>query len=441
MTGTGRGGALRRAVRDGLRAAQVALVIGRVLGPAAATALGHRIVGQRRKAAHVLYLATPTLLTRLGPTFVKAGQVLATRRDVLPAELCDELAALHDDVPAIPSTDTTGALREAYGDDLDTLFADIERTPVAAGSIAGVHRARDTEGRTVALKIRRPGIARLMDRDLRLIRRGAALAARLPAFAGLPVTEIVGNMCDAVAGQVDFRAEADALERMRRNLSGVARVWVPAVRRDLCRDTVLAMEFIEGLDGSAHTVAPVLRKKFAESALISIYRMLFVDGFVHCDLHPGNLNFTRSGQVVVLDAGFSIQLSDRLRRLFAEFFLNMAVGRGRRCAEIVVESAAGVGRDADVEGFLDRMTDLVRRNHGLPAREFSLVGFATEMFELQRAHGVHAAPELIFPLLSLLVIEGAIRELHPDIDFQETAKPVINRGLWGTPQTAAGRSW
>jgi ubiquinone biosynthesis protein len=214
----------------------------------------------------------------------------------------------------------------------------------------------------------------------------------------------------------------------------VDRVWVPSVRHELCRDNVIAMEFIEGLDGTTSSVAPVLRKKFAESALISIYQMLFVDGFVHCDMHPGNLNFTPRGHVVVLDAGFSVQLTDRLRRLFAEFFLNMAVGRGPRCAEIVVESAAGVSPTADVAGFLDRMADLVRRNHGLPAREFSLMGFATEMFDLQRAHGVHAAPELIFPLLSLLVIEGTIRELHPGIDFQEIAKPVINRGLWSAPR-------
>jgi ubiquinone biosynthesis protein len=127
-----------------------------------------------------------------------------------------------------------------------------------------------------------------------------------------------------------------------------------------------------------------------------------------------------------------VQLTDRLRRLFAEFFMNMAVGRGRRAAEIVVESATGLKDDADLEGFLTRMADLVERSHGLPAKEFSLVGFATEMFDLQRGHGVHAAPELIFPLLSLLVIEGTIRALDPDVDFQEAAKPVLVKGLFGT---------
>jgi ubiquinone biosynthesis protein len=148
-------------------------------------------------------------------------------------------------------------------------------------------------------------------------------------------------------------------------------------------------------------------------------------------MHPGNLYFTKGAQVVVLDAGFSVQLSDRLRRLFAEFFMNMSIGRGQRAAEIVIQSSASVRDGADLAGFTERMADLVERSHGLPAKEFSLIAFATEMFDLQRKFGIHAAPELIFPLLSLLVIEGTIRDLDPGMDFQEAAKPVLMRGLFG----------
>jgi ubiquinone biosynthesis protein len=176
-----------------------------------------------------------------------------------------------------------------------------------------------------------------------------------------------------------------------------------------------------------------MRRTFATSVLTAVYRMLFVDGFVHCDLHPGNLYFTERGQVVVLDAGFSVQLTERMRRLFAEFFMNMSLGRGRRCARIVVDSAESVGPGADVEGFVERMADLVERSHGLPAREFSLIGFATEMFDLQRTFGLRAATELVFPLLSLLVIEGTVRELDPDVDFQQTAQPVLMDGLFRAP--------
>jgi ubiquinone biosynthesis protein len=159
--------------------------------------------------------------------------------------------------------------------------------------------------------------------------------------------------------------------------------------------------------------------------------MIFIDGFVHCDLHPGNLYFTKSGQVVILDAGFSMRLPERIRRLFGEFFLNMSLGRGKRCAEIVIESAAGQSPDADLEGFTVHLANLVERSSRLAAKDFSLIAFATELFDLQRRFGLQAATEMIFPLLSLLVIEGTVRDLDPDVDFQKAAEPILTRGVFG----------
>ncbi|MFE9105982.1 ABC1 kinase family protein [Actinomadura geliboluensis] len=404
-----------------------------------------------------LYRRITRLLVALGPTFVKAGQVLGTRRDVLPAALCDELSLLQDSVGPLTAEQTRRGLAEAYGPVPAKPVVDghagnghagsgravdsrgggapiraSDVTAVASGSVACVYEATLPSGARVAVKLRRPGIEAPMRRDLALMRAGARLAARVPPFRGLPVAEVVDSMCGAVLGQLDFAREAANLDRLRDTLATVPRVWVPKVHLDASRPRCIVMDFIPDLDvRAAESCPPAMRKRFAESALTAIYHMLFVTGFVHCDLHPGNLYFTRGGQVVVLDAGFSVQLSERLRRLFAEFFLNMATGRGRRCAEIVIESSAGVRPDADLEGFTVRMADLVERSHGLPAREFSLIAFAAEMFDLQRRFGIHAAAELIFPLLSLLVIEGTIRELDPSIDFQETAKPVLNRGLFG----------
>jgi ubiquinone biosynthesis protein len=165
--------------------------------------------------------------------------------------------------------------------------------------------------------------------------------------------------------------------------------------------------------------------------------MLFIDGFVHCDLHRGNLYFTRRGQVVVLDGGFSVELSDRIRRLFAEFFLNMSIGLGEECARIVIESSEGARPDADLDGFATDMAALVERNSRKSAMEFSLSEFATEMFELQRKYGLYATSEIVFPLLSLLVIEGTVRDLDPEIDFQEVAKPIVTRAVFGTSSSTS----
>jgi ubiquinone biosynthesis protein len=243
----------------------------------------------------------------------------------------------------------------------------------------------------------------------------------------------VDQLCEAVLGQLDFDREADSLERLRANLTVLSRVRVPRVRPDASRSACIVMEFVPDLDiTTADRCSVVGRREFAASTLNAMYQMLFINGFVHCDLHPGNLYFLSTGRVVVLDAGFSVQLSDRMRRLFADFFLNMSIGRGRRCAQIVLDSAVGLRAGADVEGFTTGMADLVERNFGVPAKEFSLIAFATEMFELQRGYGIAATPELVFPLLSLLVIEPTVRDLDPDVDFQAVAKPVLNQAVFGS---------
>jgi ubiquinone biosynthesis protein len=243
---------------------------------------------------------------------------------------------------------------------------------------------------------------------------------------------VVDSLCASVLGQLDFEAEAANLDRLRRNLSAISRVRVPRVLPEASRPACIVMEYIPELDvDTAADCSLVLRRGFAATTLAVVYRMLFVDGFVHCDLHPGNLYFLRNGEVVVLDAGFSAQLSERMRQLFADFFLNMSMGRGRRCAQLVLDSSLGHTPDADVDGFLVAMADLVHRNSGAAARDFSLIAFAGEMFDLQRRHGVAAAPDLVFPLLSLLVIEGTVRDLDPGVDFQAAARPVLTSAVFG----------
>ncbi|PXX70604.1 ubiquinone biosynthesis protein [Nocardia tenerifensis] len=416
-----------------LRAVRVTGTVVAVAVPAIPGGLVHRVRYGPSAGRRHLYHRLVELLMLLGPTFVKAGQVLGTRRDILPPALCDELSLLQDSVAPLDAAHTAVALAEAYGSEVDDVFASLDPRPVASGSVASVYRARLRSGQDVAVKLRRPGIEQTMSADLALIQGGAAFVARLPFFRGVPVEEVVANMAGAILGQLDFEREADNLRRLRKNLSEVPRVWVPKVYPEACRPRCIVMEFIPDLAvGTADECTPVARRRFAASGMAAMYQMLFVDGFVHCDMHPGNLYFTRGAQVVVLDAGFSVQLTDRLRRLFAEFFMNMAIGRGHHAAEIVVQSAARLAEDADLDGFMVRMADLVERSHGQPAREFSLIAFAMEMFDLMRRFGIHAAPELIFPLLSLLVIEGTIRDLDPDMDFQEAAKPQLMRGLFGT---------
>ncbi|MGX0966065.1 ubiquinone biosynthesis protein [Bradyrhizobium japonicum] len=371
------------------------------------------------------------LLERLGPAFIKAGQILSTRRDMLPRILCASLCRLQESAAPMSMEQAREALTAIYGPALDTIFAEIDDQPVASGSIACVYRGRLKDGAEVAIKLQRPAIHDVMTTDLALITTVGAILAKLPWFRGLPVHAVLDHLCDAIHAQLDFEREGKHLGRLRAALSSIPRVWVPKMYKEASRGRALVMEFIPELDSRQAERCPLsMRKRFAAGALGAVYWMLFVDGLVHCDLHPGNVYFKQGGQVVILDAGFSVQLTDKMRLLFAEFFLEMALGRGGRCAEIVIKSAVGQRADADLDSFRLRLADLINRNSGLPAQEFSLIAFATEMFELQRKFGLHAAPELVFPLLSLLTIEGTVRCLDPDMDFQETAKPILTQGVF-----------
>ncbi len=418
--------------RVALRAVRLLVLSFGALAPTVLSSL--LLVGVKGRAAGVQHAwrRLTSLLELLGPAFVKAGQVVATRRDLLPAVACDQLAKLQESSSPMSVAQAHRAIEAAFGARAHELFEQIEYAAEASGSVACVYRARLASGADVALKLRRPGIETSMALDLRLIRAGAKLIAGLPPLRGIPVTAVVEHACAAVFGQLDFEREAQSLCLLRDNLATVPRVWVPKVYKEHSTGSCIVMEFIDGLElDAAQRCSSATRRKFAASALTAIYHMLFVDGFVHCDMHPGNLYFTEAGHVVVLDAGFSVQLTDRLRRLFADFFLNMSLGEGIRCAQIVIESAEEAGPSADIDGFIVRMADLVERNHRVSAKDFSLMRFATEMFDLQRRHGVHAAPELIFPLLSLLVIEATIRDLDPDVDFQKVARPMLMQGKFG----------
>jgi ubiquinone biosynthesis protein len=415
------------------RAFIVAVIVVRSLAPAALLAGWIALLRGKSAAKRYLYRRLVHTLEQLGPAFIKAGQILGTRRDILPPALCDELSILQDSLPALPPALARATFSAVYGDAFSSIFAQIDYHPLASGSIACVYRGRLRSGREVAIKLQRPRIPEIMATDLALVKLVGSLLTHLPPFRGVPVNDVLDHLCGAVEAQLDFKREGDALRRLRDNLSQVPRVWVPALVESASRDLALGMELIPSLDTETpNRCSKVLRKQFAASTLAATYRMLFVDGFVHCDMHPGNLYFTEHGQVVVLDAGFSVQLSDKMRRLFAEFFMNMSLGRGDRCAEIVIESSTSVRPDANLEAFTAGMIDLVKRSSGLPAKDFSLIAFAGEMFDLQRKFGMNAAPDLIFPLLSLLVIEGTIRDLDPDVDFQLAARPVLTQGVFGS---------
>jgi ubiquinone biosynthesis protein len=398
--------------------------VGAVLLAAAARAgwLALPVLFGRNRARVVDRLAAlcTDTLERLGPTFVKAGQLLSTRADLLPPDVRRHLGRLHDRVKPPPAR----ALPPMAG------LREVLTRPVGSGSIACVYRGRLHDGRTVAVKVRRPDVVERMRADLALITAGARLAARLPGLRRVPVNEMVAQVGACILGQLDLAGEARSLARMRVALADIPDVVVPAVHAELCAEDVIVMDFVDGLDGPpAWQLPAAVRRRTVARALHAAYQMLFVDGLVHCDLHPGNLFLLDDGRVVIVDAGFTHQLAPGVRHAFAEFFFNMGAGRPDRCADVVLGTIRAADPDADVAAFRRELVALVAVNTSVCAGDFNLRRFATGLFNLQRLHGLYAAPEFVFPLLALLVIEGMVDEVDRTADFQGEAVPYLMRAL------------
>jgi ubiquinone biosynthesis protein len=419
----------------GRAAATTALAAGTLPALAAGTLVVRSVAGrdaaQRYAARRVV-----RLLQRLGPAFVKAGQLVGTRRDLLPPAVVGELATLQEAVRPMPAARARRALRREYGAELDVLFRDLRYEPVASGSIACVYRATLADGRPVALKLRRPGIDRRMAADLALIRALTRVVARLPQLRGVPVVAMVDRVSEAVQGQVDLDSEREHLAMLGRTLSRLQAALVPGVHHQVSRTGCLVMDYVADLrlDAVADS-GRLVRTRLAHATLDVVFEMLFVNGFVHCDLHPGNLYHRADGRIVVLDAGFCVWLDEDTRWDFSQFFFNFGRGNGRRCAEIVIGSAAGRHPDADTERFTAGVIDLVRRTSRVPAKDFSLIAFTAELFDLQRSCGLYASPDFVFPLVSIMAIEGTLRDLEPGLDFQAAAMPALLEVLATRPTT------
>jgi ubiquinone biosynthesis protein len=345
---------------------------------------------------------------------------MSGRRDALPAALCDELSVLHDAVGPMSQADLKRALTAAYGSGASVPLQADTLVSVASGSIAAVFRGRWVDGRDVAIKVQRPDVESRMLEDLALLETLVRWAERLPKCRDMPIGDLAAYVSTAILGQLDFAREAANLTRLGAELSGIAGIRVPAPVDEACRRNCLVMEFIPSLHArNAETCASEERRRMARVALAAVRRMIFVNGFVHCDLHPGNLYVTPDGEVVILDAGFSVQLPEHVRQLIGEFFVALAQGNGVRCARIIIQSAARTRPGTHLDAFTGALAQLVSQNTGPETPRFEMMTFGNALFDLQREYGLHSESAFVFPLMSLAVVESTLRSLAPDIDFME----------------------
>src|SRR5262245_16163899 len=375
------------------------------------------------------------LFRGLGATFIKVGQIMSTRPDLLPPHIVRALEALQDDVGPFAFEHVEATLREELGRSPHDVFTDLSPAPIASASVAQVHKARLADGRVVAVKVRRPHIEETCDFDLRMMRLGAWFMSLVPSIRLLAPVESVDEFARAIKMQLDFRIEAENSRRFRKNFAGDPDVSFPALCEELCTARVLVMEFVPGwkiLDTKRPREGGA---RLARIGLRTLMKMVFIDGFVHADLHPGNIFVTPEGKVVILDLGLCAELDDENRTAFAGFFAAWAQNDGKTMARIMADFSPNRGKIPDYPGFERELVAFAGRYLGKRMEEIQVGKVLFDMLGILRRYRVRANPTFTMVNIAIAVTEGIGKQLDPKLDTMAEGMPFFAQmGLLGLSQ-------
>ena len=375
-------------------------------------------------------------LEHLGPIFVKFGQVMSTRRDLLPPDIADELARLQDRVPPFDSGVAVAIIEKSFGKPLDCIFASFEQTPVASASIAQVHFAVLPDGREVAVKVLRPNMLAAIKKDLALMRMMAGWVERASADGKrLKPREVVAEFDKYLHDELDLLREASNAAQLRRNMQSLNLVMIPEMHWTYCMTDVMVMQRMHGVPiGQTQRLrdAGVDMKKLARDGVTIFFTQVFRDGFFHADMHPGNIQVSLApatfGRYISLDFGIVGTLTEVDKEYLAHNFSAFFQRDYKRVAELHIESgwvppATRVDElEAAIRACCEPMFDR-------PLKELSLGIVLMRLFQTSRRFQVEIQPQLVLLQKTLLNIEGLGRDLDPDLDLWSTAKPFLERWM------------
>jgi ubiquinone biosynthesis protein len=368
---------------------------------------------------------------QLGPTFIKLGQLLSTREDLLPPAWTSELARLHSDVAPVPFDDLLPQMEQALGRSPFEVFADFEREPYAAASIAQIHRARLASGTPVVLKIRRPGIEAKIDADLRLLDRLAHLIEReMPEVRRYRPVEVVGQLRGSLERELDFAVEARNTERFARNFAGDLDIMVPRVYSEWTSSTMIVQEHIDGIRGNdlaAIDRAGLDRKVLAARGVDAVLKMILVDGVFHADPHPGNVMYLPDNRIALIDFGMVGRLSPARRGQIIDLLAGLAGHDEQAMLDVLLEWRGDEFVDesrlaADLGEFAFDYADM-------QLKDLKIGALLHRVSAILREHSIVLPSDLTLLFKALITLEGLGHQYDPEFRLIERVKPFIDRAM------------
>jgi len=370
-------------------------------------------------------------LEKLGPIFVKFGQVLSTRRDLLPEDVANELAKLQDQVPPIEYAEIEKTITEAFNQPLDAIYSQFEHECVASASAAQVHFARLNNGEEVAVKVLRPGIRKVIGQDLSILKSLAGLVQALSSEGRrLKPLEIIEEFARHTRHELDLTLEAANCSQLARNFSD-KRLLIPEVHWDYCRQSVMTMERMHGTpirDTKTLIAKGIDISQLAHDGVEIFFTQVFRDGFFHADMHPGNIQVADDGRYIALNFGIMGNLSDADKYYLARNFLAFFNRDYRDVAQAHIDSG-WVPKDANRDELEIAIRAICEPIFNKPLKDISFGRTLLSLFQMSRRFGVVIQPQLIMLQKTLLNIEGLGRDLDENIDLWQTARPFLKRWM------------
>ena len=371
-------------------------------------------------------------LEALGPIFVKFGQMLSTRRDLLPPDIANELALLQDRVPPFSSEEALNVLASCYGRPVDEVFKTFDRTPIASASVAQVHFAQLPDGSDVAVKVLRPGIESVIANDMALLDVAARMLEKVwPDGRRLKPREVVAEFSKHLRDELDLMREASNCSQLRRNFMHSPLLQVPEVYWDYCASKVMVMQRMIGTPISqveALRAQGIDLKALSSAGVEIFFTQVFRDGFFHADMHPGNIFVHADGRYIALDFGIMGTLTDGDKNYLAQNFLAFFKRDYKRVAQAHIE-AGWVPAKTRIDEFEAAIRTVCEPIFDRPLKDISFGKTLLRLFQTARRFEMEVQPQLVLLQKTLLNVEGLGRQLDPDLDLWKTAKPFLERWM------------